>query len=1382
MRYARFAIAPLVFAVVLLLGFGSGCSDTESAIDGYVALVPRILRIGEREAVSLTLFSGDKLASGPAKVRLLQNGREVLTQSAELQGKGTIEFEVPRLPEGDYEIEVRGEGFSDKASVRVEEGSLLFLETDKPIYKPGQTLHVRLISLDSELKPMPVEATVDLQDAKGTKVFKKTVQTDEYGMATLDVPISEEPNLGVWKVSAQAGERSAELDVRVEEYVLPKYEVTVELPKEWFLVDEPITGKVRATYSYGKPVRGTLRIEAQRYVGQWEKFASYSTDIDGEADFELPAVEYVAGVPEERGMGNVTLEITVEERATGYEEKTTRLLTVSESPVSVQLIPESTAFKPSLPFTFLVVTETPDNKPAESQVSVDVTYLNDKLEEIEHKSERVQTDSGLAMLTITPPEEAVALMAEATTPEGAYTFVALDAAYSPSGNFIHIEQASEGALKVGDKASFKVHSTREAANFYYEVVSRGRVVFSDFSRSSDISFSTTPLMAPASRLLVYQILPNSEVAADYIPFDVEGDFPHSVSVAFSQEQVEPGDALDVLVQTQGPAKVGLVAVDRSVFILAENRLNLQQVFDELERLYMEPQAELHEATPYEGVTTRGAQETFEDAGLLVLSNKKVPEGKEYKSQFKMFGGEEGIALEAAPRDAAGAVPAPSATTANAAGLAEVQRIRQYFPETWIWTDIMTDAQGRATLPVEAPDSITTWVLRAVALSQEQGLGVAEGELTVLQPFFIQVDLPYSAVRGEEFPVKVALYNYLDQPQEFQVEMEKAGWFEALGDPPVAGGSLTVGPNDVGSIAFTIRPSELGVQEIKVTARSPQAADAVVKNLTIVPEGVEREVVENAVLSAGKSVTLGGAVPPLVVEGSARAYLALTGSFLTQTIEGLDQLLQMPFGCGEQNMLLFAPDVFIARYLKETSQLKPEVMAKAEKLMITGYQRELTYRRSDGSFSAFGESDDEGSLWLTAFVLKTFAQARDLMFIDEDVLNKAREWIGEQQRPDGSFEAVGFVHHEDMMGGVQGKTALTAYVAIALMEAGETSASAKAIDYLEGELAGIDDPYTMAIVAYALELAESPSRDQAHDQLMAMAEEDDDGLHWGGDEPIPLQEQPEPMPMPEMSPQVPQSTVIEATGYATLALNTHGDRLNASRAARWLVTRRNAYGGFGSTQDTVVALQALTEHAAGAATDVDLTVTVEAGGQSQQVTINAGNFDVLQVVDVPAGTQATVRAEGRGEVVVQHVTRFNLPQAEEQGEVFEIDVDYGTDQVEVNDTITVDARVTFNPPEPMKAGMVVVDIAVPTGFEPVRESIEEAVAAEPQMKRFDVAGRKVIFYIEDMEPGDSISFSFQARALYPVKAKGVASQAYSYYNPQWRGETLGGEISVSGGGE
>ena len=104
-------------------------------------------------------------------------------------------------------------------------------------------------------------------------------------------------------------------------------------------------------------------------------------------------------------------------------------------------------------------------------------------------------------------------------------------------------------------------------------------------------------MAPSSRILVYQVLPNNEIAADYLPFNVEAAYPHDVQVGFSAEEVRPGDPVDINVLTQGEARVGLVAVDKSVFILAENRLNLQQVFNDLERLYLEPQAELHAARP-----------------------------------------------------------------------------------------------------------------------------------------------------------------------------------------------------------------------------------------------------------------------------------------------------------------------------------------------------------------------------------------------------------------------------------------------------------------------------------------------------------------------------------------------------------------------------------------------------------------------------------------------------------------------------------------------------------------------------------------------------------------------------------------------------------------
>ncbi len=1388
---APVAVVGLVSVILLACTSPPRASET---VDGYVALVPDTLRAGETASFSFTLFNGNDFAKSAVTVSVIGKDKAVLASAqGDIDGKGTLALTVPRVAPGEYHVKVTGEGFAETTAVQIQPGTLLFLESDKPIYKPGQTVHVRLVALDSELRPVSGEAIIEIQDAKAIKVFKKTVTTDEYGMATIDLPLSTEPNLGVWKLTANAGEASTQLDVRVEQYVLPKYEVKADMAKEWFLVNEPITGNVAAQYSFGRMVKGELKVTAFRYVGEWEEYATYEAKIDGRGDFRIEAPGYVAGVPEAGGLGNVRLDIAVAETSTGYEQKTTELLTVAATPLNIQLIPESSAFKPTLPFGVLLVTETPSGEPVEARVNIEVTYMNDDWEQIGRESRSVQTKRGTALLRLAPPAKAVRMNVYASSGD-AGAQKEITSAYSPSGNFVHVQQQGSPALAVGDIARFGIVSTAEARNFYYEVVSRGRVVFTG-STTGDVVFKVTPAMAPNARLLVYQILQNSEVAADAIPFEVKGEYPQTVTAWFSKEEARPGDKVQVKVQTEGRAKVGLVAVDRSVFILAENRLNLEQVFAELEALYMQPQAELHEAEWMGGpLMIPGAEETFKDAGLIVLSNKRVPKGKEIESPQMMFDGraeEAGLPMPAAgPMTTAAAA---TSTTAGAAGaktnssgdLADVQRVRQFFPETWIWDEALTDEGGKATLDVEAPDSITTWDLRAVAVSPDKGLGISESSLRVFQPFFLQADLPYSSIRGEEFPVKIALYNYLDTEQKIQVDLESGSWFDLLGDSSM---TVSVAPNEVGSAEFKIRPTSIGTQVLKVTARSKEAADAVNKSMIVEPEGVPRETVENLVVPAGSSRVLQLVLPRLgVVPDSARSYVAVTGSLLAQTIEGLDQLLQMPFGCGEQNMILFAPDTFILKYLKETRQLKPEIQAKAEGLLITGYQRELTYRHNDGSFSAFGEQDESGSLWLTAFVLKTFSQAKDLTFIDKAVLGEAAAWITSQQKSDGSFEQVGFVHHEDMMGGVKGKDTLTAYVAIALLEAGETAAADRAIAYLEGRVSGIDDSYALALTTYALELAKSAVAPQAMTKLMEVAIEDENGLHWsnGSGEPRPYEQgagvqavppalEPQPDVMPPID--IMSSLDIEATGYATLALIESGDRVDASRSAKWLVGQRNSQGGFGSTQDTVVALQALTEYSTMSATDTDMTVTLKAGSMTKDVRISPDNFDVTQLVEVPAGVSVEVSAKGKGEAVVQGVLRYNLPEAQKVASVFDIRVDYNTARVAVNDLIDIKASITFNPPEPIKAGMVVMDISVPTGFAAVDESLAKLLE-QHKIKRYDVAGRKVIVYIEDMDPGDKVSLSFQARALYPVKAKSSVSSAYSYYTPDWRGETLSEAVTV-----
>ena len=612
---------------------------------------------------------------------------------------------------------------------------------------------------------------------------------------------------------------------------------------------------------------------------------------------------------------------------------------------------------------------------------------------------------------------------------------------------------------------------------------------------------------------------------------------------------------------------------------------------------------------------------------------------------------------------------------------------------------------------------------------------------------------------------MALYNYLDSTQDFSVELEGSERFTLLDDPVK---SVSIGPNNLGSIDFKIRLTELGQVSLKVTARSRDIADAVVKELLVEPEGVHREIVNNLVVSDGDTLELDNSLPQGVVPGSARTHVAMTGNYLSQTLEGLESLLQMPYGCGEQNMVLFAPNVYVARYLEETGQSKPEIMAKAEHLMVTGYQRELIYQRADGSFSAFGDSDESGSLWLTAFVLKTFAQAQGLIYVDPDVLQDAAEWIVQHQREDGSFQQVGFVHHQELLGGVKGSTALTAYVAIALLEAGAANIATRSILFLENELHEIDDPYTMAIVAYALGLGDSSLSGDANDRLIAMAFRGKNGLHWKA----------ATADMPEDQLGSDSGAAVETTAYSLLALLQQGDLLNAGNAARWLVTQRNAFGGYSSTQDTVVGLQALIQYGVNARLDTDMTIELTSGDWHKSLTIDEMNADIVQIVSVPVGEDIRLVASGSGQAVVQLVHRFNLPSVEAQPlRVFEIDVDYSADQIEMDDLLTVSASVRFVPMSPVEADMTVLDIAVPTGFMPVTESLEAVVEENAKVKRYDLAGRKVILYIENMAPNDSVSVSFTARALHPIRAQPVTSQVYSYYKLHWTAESLGERVTV-----
>ncbi|HZB44161.1 MAG TPA: MG2 domain-containing protein, partial [Pyrinomonadaceae bacterium] len=212
-------------------------------------------------------------------------------------GYAALDFDLPgSFREDHLDIAVKGRlgGFERSAedTVSVVRLAEVLVSTDKPIYQPGQTLHVRALVIDTRARRAVADADVvfSVRDPAGTRVFNGTVRTSRFGVASCDWPIAEGTRLGDYFVEADIeGERyddsSGGQYVRVSRYELPNFAVKVEPDRKFYLPGENAKVSVRADYLFGQPIRrGRVRVvrEAERV---WN-FARQKWDVTEGETFE----------------------------------------------------------------------------------------------------------------------------------------------------------------------------------------------------------------------------------------------------------------------------------------------------------------------------------------------------------------------------------------------------------------------------------------------------------------------------------------------------------------------------------------------------------------------------------------------------------------------------------------------------------------------------------------------------------------------------------------------------------------------------------------------------------------------------------------------------------------------------------------------------------------------------------------------------------------------------------------------------------------------------------------------------------------------------------------------------------------------------------------
>jgi CD109 antigen len=383
----------------------------------------------------------------------------------------------------------------------------------------------------------------------------------------------------------------------------------------------------------------------------------------------------------------------------------------------------------------------------------------------------------------------------------------------------------------------------------------------------------------------------------------------------------------------------------------------------------------------------------------------------------------------------------------------------------------------------------------------------------------------------------------------------------------------------------------------------------------VPEGIPRFITNSTIIVKNSNTTAAAteltcSLPPSAVNDTIKVSASVAGDILGSSLNNLEKLIQMPYGCGEQNMLNFVPNIVILRYLEASNKLTEAIKLKIVRYTELGYQRELEYRRSDGSFSAFGNSDAFGSSWLTGFVLKSFYLAKPYITIDMAMFNSSLTFLISKQNLDGSFREDGRVIHSDMQGGSSSGIPLTAYISIVLTECLSEfpqyqTQRDKALNYLIAHY-NASDVYALGILSYALSLANNPSYPVVFTKFYMFAIENEFELHWEKIKEV----------NPNQYYYQPSSLDVEISSYALLALYNK-DISKSLKIIRWIVKQQNSIGGFKSTQDTVVALEALAKFAAQFTLSISnliLTVMPNAG-ISFTASVNSANALVLQSFDL-----------------------------------------------------------------------------------------------------------------------------------------------------------------------
>jgi len=559
------------------------------------------------DAVTRTPYSGEKVTivaetdDGHTREHHATTDEQG-TALIELSGlkKGLVKVRVASEVDGASPTEVNG-------TVDVVEDTKIFLSTDKPLYQPGQTMHVRALVL-SRPDMVPAgrqDALVEIFDSKGNKVFKKVSRTNRFGVVSARFTLANQVNRGAYNIMMTVGDNQTDKAVTVDRYVLPKFKVNVQLDRDFYLPSQKVEGTVQAAYFFGKPVAdANVKITVFDYQAQWvpDRVIEGTANEEGILHFSYKLPSRLIGQPVEGGNALMLVEIEVEDGG-GQQQKEARQLVVARTPLEINVFPESGAVVAGVENDFFVTLTDPAGHPAAGSCKLSFNESGKKRKTIRVKVDR----SGLTRVSYTPAAHTGALdlqaRAESDTGGRVDKSFRFDAARTDARVLVRTDKS---LLKVGDSLVLDVITAGAVSDAYVDVTKENQTIAVATVELDDgigrHRLDIDPSMAGTLAVSAYVLSERGEYTRDTRVVFVESASDLDIDVKLDADQYKPGEkaTIDFKVTGKGgqpvQAAMGIHIVDEAVFALSESKPGLLKLFFALEEELLKPSYQIGRGT------------------------------------------------------------------------------------------------------------------------------------------------------------------------------------------------------------------------------------------------------------------------------------------------------------------------------------------------------------------------------------------------------------------------------------------------------------------------------------------------------------------------------------------------------------------------------------------------------------------------------------------------------------------------------------------------------------------------------------------------------------------------------------------------------------------